>query len=176
MANKGHRVECVDQTARVNKWVSLQMGNKSTAMYLIIITDAKVDFENMALEKHHQSAHERASQKMKNASATQPVSVTIDGHSSLQDEITGTKNGISRVFLHATCGRRQSFSTNPRVNTQIAVPKQNQQLRAHSPRVSGVSGNVIIGSGRAPDLIHVPAPSHVWLRSASIVFHSSAVS
>jgi len=39
---------------------------------------------------------------MKNASATQPVSVTIDSHPALQDELTGTEKGTNVVFLHTT--------------------------------------------------------------------------
>ena len=41
-------------------------------------------------------------EKMKNASATQPVSLTIDGHPALQDELTGTEKGTNAVFLHTT--------------------------------------------------------------------------
>ena len=41
-------------------------------------------------------------QKMKKASATQPVSQTIDGHPALQDELTGTEKGTNVVFLHTT--------------------------------------------------------------------------
>jgi hypothetical protein len=41
-------------------------------------------------------------QKVKNASATQPVSLTIDDHPALQDELTGTEKGTNVVFLHTT--------------------------------------------------------------------------
>jgi hypothetical protein len=42
----------VDQTARLNKQASLQVGNKSKEVYLIVITDTKTDLGNMTLEKH----------------------------------------------------------------------------------------------------------------------------
>jgi hypothetical protein len=38
-------------------------------------------------------------QKMKNASATEPVSLTIDGHLALQDEIKATENGTNVIFF-----------------------------------------------------------------------------
>ena len=41
-------------------------------------------------------------QKMKNASGTQPVSLTIDVHLALQDELTGTEKRINVPFLHTT--------------------------------------------------------------------------
>jgi hypothetical protein len=71
-------------------------------MYLIVITDAKADLDNFTLEKHHQLTRDRMLQKMKNASATEPVPLTIDGHPAMQDGLTGTENGINVVFLHTT--------------------------------------------------------------------------
>ena len=58
---------------------------------------------------------------MKNASATQPVSQTIDGHPALQDELTGTEKGTNAVVPPHHRGRRRSFSTNPRLDTEITV-------------------------------------------------------
>ena len=86
----------------LNKQASLQVGNKSTQMYLIVITDTKADLDNFTLEKHHQQTRDRMLQKIKNASATQSVSLTIDGHPALQDGLTGTEKGTNVVFLHTT--------------------------------------------------------------------------
>ena len=71
-------------------------------MYLIVITDRKTDLDSFTLEKHHQQTRDRMLQKMKNASGTQPVSLTIDGHPVRQDELTGTEKGTNVVFLHTT--------------------------------------------------------------------------
>jgi hypothetical protein len=105
------------------------VGNKSEAAYLIIITDAKADFENMTFVKHHQSTHEWALQKMKNASATQPVSLMIDGHPALQDEISGTENGMNLVFLHTTLDDGDHFQQILAWALKSRWQKQNQQLR-----------------------------------------------
>jgi hypothetical protein len=86
----------------LNKQASLQVGNKSKEAYLIVITDTKADLDNFTLEKHHQQTRDRMLQKMKNASGTQPVSLTIDGHPALQDELTGIEKGTNVVFLHTT--------------------------------------------------------------------------
>jgi Domain of unknown function (DUF4190) len=86
----------------LNKQATLQVGDKSKQMYLIVITDAKADLDNFALEKHHQLTRDRMLQKMKNASATKPVPLTIDGHPALQDELSGTEHGTNVVFLHTT--------------------------------------------------------------------------
>src|SRR6266436_8714343 len=70
----------------LNKKATLQVGDKSKETYLIVFSDAKADFPNLTLEKHHQITRDRMLQKMKNASATEPVSLTIDDHPALQDE------------------------------------------------------------------------------------------
>ena len=36
---------------------------------------------------------------MKNASVTQPISLTIDGHPAVQDELTRTERGANVVFF-----------------------------------------------------------------------------
>src|SRR5206468_5090074 len=73
----------------LNKRATLQVGDKSKEVYLIVISDAKADLDNMTLEKDHDLTRDRMFQKMKNASATEPVSLMIDGHPALQDELTG---------------------------------------------------------------------------------------
>jgi hypothetical protein len=81
----------------LNKQASLQVANKRNEVYLIVITDTKTDLDSLTLQKHHQQTRDRMLQKMKNASATEPVSLTIDGHLALQDELTGTENGTNVV-------------------------------------------------------------------------------
>jgi hypothetical protein len=85
--------------------------------------------EDMTLEKHHQSTHGWALQKMKNASATQPVSLKIDGHSALQDEITGTEDGMNLVFLHTTVDDGDHFQQILAWTLKSRWQKQNQLLR-----------------------------------------------
>jgi hypothetical protein len=94
----------------LNKRASLQVGNKSKEVYLIVITDAKADFPDFTLEKHHDLTRDRMWQKMKNVSATAPTPLTIDGHPALQDELTGTENGTNVVFLHTTVDDGDHFN------------------------------------------------------------------
>ncbi len=62
----------------LNQQASLQVGNKRKELYLIVISDAKADLDNFTLGKHHQLTRNRMLQKMQNASATEPVSLTIE--------------------------------------------------------------------------------------------------
>src|SRR4030095_14435981 len=113
----------------LNKKASLQVGNKSREVYLIVITDTKADLDNVTLEKHHQLARDRMLQKMKNATATQPVSVTIDGHPALQDELTGTEKGTNVVFLHTTVDDGDHFQQILAWTLKSRWQKQNELLR-----------------------------------------------
>ena len=113
----------------LNKQASLQVGNKSNEVYLIVITDAKTDLNDFTLEKHHDLTRDRMWQKMKNASATQPVSLTIDGHPALQDELTGTEKGTNVVFLHTTVDDGDHFQQILAWTLKSRWQKQNQLLR-----------------------------------------------
>lgn len=94
----------------LNKKASVQAGNKEKGQYLLLISDAKADFADMTLEKHHRLTRDAMLKKMSNSSATDPVSVTIGGHPALQDEVTGTQSGMNIVFLHTTVDDGQYFS------------------------------------------------------------------
>jgi hypothetical protein len=113
----------------LNKQASLQVGNKSKEVYLIVITDAKADLDNFTLEKHHQMTRERMLEKMKNASATEPVPLTIDGHPALQDELTGTEKGTNVVFLHTIVDDGDHFQQILTWTLKSRWQQQNQLLR-----------------------------------------------
>jgi bacterioferritin (cytochrome b1) len=98
-------------------------------MYLIVISDAKSAVENITLEKHHQLTRARMLQKMKNASATGTVSLTIDGHPALQDEVSGAPSGTNIVFLHTTVDDGDHFQQILAWTLKSRWQKQNEQLR-----------------------------------------------
>src|SRR5436189_639517 len=113
----------------LNKQATLQVGDKSKEMYLIVITAAKADVQNMTLEKYHDLTRDRMFQKMKNASATEPVPLTIDDHPALQDELTGTENGTNVVFLHTTVDDGDHFQQILAWTLKSRWQQQNQLLR-----------------------------------------------
>jgi hypothetical protein len=113
----------------LNERASLQVGNKRNEVYLIVLTDTKADLDNITLEKHQQRTRDRMLEKMKNASATQPVSLTIDGHPALEDELTGTDKGTNVVFLHTTVDDGDHFHQILAWTLKSRWAKQNQLLR-----------------------------------------------
>jgi hypothetical protein len=108
---------------------TLQVGDKSRQMYLIVITDTKTDVPDLTLEKHHDMTRDRMFQKMKNTSAIDPVPLTIDGHSAMQDELTGTENGTNVVFLQTTVDDGDRFQQILAWTLKSRWQKQNQLLR-----------------------------------------------
>src|SRR6266487_3080621 len=113
----------------LNKQATLQVGYKSKEMYLIVFTDAKADVTDLTLEKHHQLTRDRMLQKMKNASASEPVPLTIDGHPAMQDELSGTKDGTNVVFLHTTVDDGDHFQQILAWTLKSRWQQQNDLLR-----------------------------------------------
>jgi hypothetical protein len=68
-------------------------------------------------------------QKMKNASATEPLPQTIDGHPALQEELSGTQNGTDVVFLHTTVDDGEHFQQILAWTLESRWQEQNQLLR-----------------------------------------------
>ena len=113
----------------LHKQASLQVGNKSKEVYLIVITDTKTDLDGFTLEKHHQQTRDRMLQTMKNASATETVSLTMDSYPALQDELTGTEKGTNVVFLHTTVDDGDHFQQILAWTLKSRWQKENQLLR-----------------------------------------------
>jgi hypothetical protein len=89
----------------LNEGASLAAGNKFQEEYLIVLSENKADLEDLDLGKHHQLTREQTVGNLKGGSASPVISLTIDGHPALQDEISGTSDNINIVFLHTTVER-----------------------------------------------------------------------
>lgn len=68
-------------------------------------------------------------QKMTNASAGEPVPLTIDGHPAMQDELSGTKDGTNVVFLHTTVDDGDHFQQILAWTLKSRWQQQNELLR-----------------------------------------------
>src|SRR5437870_5324657 len=117
------------KTSDLNKDAALQVANKSKDMYLMVFTDAKSAVGQMTLEQRHQATRDRKLQSMQNASASQAVPLTIDGHAALQDEVSGPQERTNLVFLHTTVDDGDYFQQIVAWTTKSRWPKQNQELR-----------------------------------------------
>ena len=113
---------------KLNEFASLQVGDKRNRMYLIVITEAKADVPKLTLQTYHQLTRDEARKKFQ-ASASEPVSLTIDGHPALQDELSGTEKGTDVVLLHTTVDDGDHFQTINAWTIKSRWKQQNQLLR-----------------------------------------------
>jgi hypothetical protein len=113
----------------LNSKASLQAAYKDKEMYVMVISEPKSTVPNMTLEQHHQLTRDHMLEKMKDSSSTQPVSVTIDNHPALQDELTGTENGANVVFLHTTVDDGAAYHQILAWTLKGRWPKENAELR-----------------------------------------------
>lgn len=93
----------------LNDAAKLQAGNRSKEQFVIVLSESKADFDDMTLQKHHQFTRDAMIQKMKNASAGETLEITVNGQPALQDEISGTQDGMNIVFLHTTVEEGDNF-------------------------------------------------------------------
>lgn len=93
----------------LNDAAELQGGNRSKEQYVMVLSENKVDFDNMTLQRHHQLTRDALMRKMKNPTAGEPVEITINGRPALQEEIGGTQERTNIVFLHTTVEEEHSF-------------------------------------------------------------------
>ena len=117
------------KTSDLNKDAALQVANKKEDMYLMVFTDAKSAVGQMTLEQRHQTTRDRKLQSLQNASASQAVPLTIDGHAALQEEVSGTQQRLNLVFLHTTVDNGDYFQQIIGWTTKSRWPKQNHELR-----------------------------------------------
>lgn len=113
----------------LNKQASLQAAYKDKEIYVIVISEPKSTVQNMTLDQYHQLTRDHTLQRMRDSSGTQPVSVTIDNHPGLQDELTGTDNGANVVFLHTTVDDGDGFDQILAWTLKSRWAKENAELR-----------------------------------------------
>lgn len=113
----------------LNAKASLQAAYKDKEMYVMVISEPKSTVPNMTLEQCHQLSRDHMLQKMKDSSATPPVSTSVDNHPALQDELTGTENGGNIVFLHTSVDDGDNFDQILAWTFKSRWQAQQQELR-----------------------------------------------
>ncbi len=113
----------------LNKQALLQAAKPDKDLYLIVIGDSKTKVPNMTLQQDHQTTRDHMLKQLTNPSATDPVSITIDNHPALQDELRGTEKGKNVVFLHTTVDEADSFEQILAWTEKARWARENQELR-----------------------------------------------
>lgn len=89
---------------------SIQVGNARNEVYLIVLTDSKLDFDEMTLEEHSQLTRKRMMENINNDRIIgAPKEFEINGRPAVQYEIRGSVDKIKIVYLHVTIEGREYF-------------------------------------------------------------------
>jgi Domain of unknown function (DUF4190) len=113
----------------LNSQAALQTAYSAKDMYVVVLSEPKSAVPNMTLQENHQLSRDHTLKQMSDSSATDPVSLTVDNHPALQDELRGTDRGKNIVFLHTTVDEGDSFRQIVAWTTKSKWQKQNQELR-----------------------------------------------
>ena len=112
----------------LNKFASLQVGDKRNRMYLIVVTEAKADVPKLTPQTYDQLTCDEA-RKHFQAPASEPVLLMTDGHPALQRELSGTEKGTDVVLLQITVDDGDHFQTINAWTIKSRWKQQNQLLR-----------------------------------------------
>ena len=94
----------------LNRKASLQAACPSKELYFVVISDPKFTVPDMTLQSHNELTRDHMLQTLKNSSATPPVSVSIDNHPALQEELRGTDSrGADVVLLNTSLDDGTNF-------------------------------------------------------------------
>ena len=108
------RVEFLDQSFAVtmpaswslrsdlNQVADLQMGNPLKEAYTIIISENKMDFDDIKLEEHSDITRSMIRQGLKNYHESDPEVIDIGGNRALRYRLTGSVDGLNIVYWHVT--------------------------------------------------------------------------
>lgn len=111
---KPKKVEFLDQSFSVvmpatwslrsdlNSVADLQMGNLFKEAYTIVISENKMDFEDMTMEEHSEITRSMIKQGIKNCVESEPEILDIGVNRALRYQLTGSVDGLNLIYWHVT--------------------------------------------------------------------------
>ena len=114
LPSKPKKVEFLDQSFAVkmpsswslrsdlNDVADLQMGNAFKEAYTIIISENKMDFDDISLEGHSEITRAMIKQGLKNCHESNQETLDIGGNRAVRYRLTGSMDGLKIVYWHVT--------------------------------------------------------------------------
>ncbi len=93
----------------LNEVADLQMGNPFKEAYAIIISENKMDFEDLALEEHSNITRSSLREGLKNYSESDAEYLDIVEFPTLRYRLAGNVNGVNVVYWHVTIETQSYF-------------------------------------------------------------------
>lgn len=86
----------------LNDAADLQAVDVKNKLYLIVLTDNKIDYSDMTLGKHSKTTLDILIKPLTSMTMGGPTNLRVNGNPALQYEVRGTIQGINVVYLHTT--------------------------------------------------------------------------
>lgn len=86
----------------LNDSADFQAVDTANGLYLIVLTDNKVDYVDMTLEKHSMETLAVLIKPLTSIIKSGPIRFKINGNPAVQYEVRGTIQGLNVVYLHTT--------------------------------------------------------------------------
>jgi hypothetical protein len=114
LPSKPKKVEFLDQSFSVimpaswslrsdlNDVADLQMGNSFKEAYTIIISENRMNFDDISMEDHSDITRSMIKQNMKNYQESNPETIETGGYRALRYRLSGSVNGVNIVYWHVT--------------------------------------------------------------------------
>jgi len=114
LPSQPQKVEFLDQSFSVimpaswslrsdlNGVADLQMGNSFKEAYTIIISENKMNFDDISMEDHSDITRSMIKQGMKNYHESNPEIIDFGGYRALRYRLSGSVNGVNIVYWHVT--------------------------------------------------------------------------
>jgi hypothetical protein len=93
----------------LNDQADLQATDVKNQMYLIVLTDNKVDYTDMTLDKHSKETLEVLLKPLASVTKTGPTTLRVNNDPAVQYEVRGTIIGLNVVYVHTTVETRAHF-------------------------------------------------------------------
>ena len=115
----------------LNDVADLQVADSTTENYLIVISEPKIDFDNISIEKHSEITRGFILESLKREKVSQPQNFTINGNRALQYKITGSIDNINVVYFHTTIETNENFH-------QVLAWTLPSRLKANEPILKAI--------------------------------------
>lgn len=121
LSNKPEKIEFLNNSFAVIKPASwslrsdlndvadLQMGNSFKEAYAIIISENKMDFENLSLEGHSDITRSLIKEGLKHYQESDPEYLNNGSFRFLRYRLSGNINGVNVVYWHVTLETEEHF-------------------------------------------------------------------
>lgn len=94
----------------LNEEADIQLGDLRHNAYLIVLSEKKVDFDNIDYHQHSKLTRTGFMEQLDNARVTAgPTEITVNGRNAVQYELQGSVNGIKIVYRHITVDGETAF-------------------------------------------------------------------